>query len=108
MGKGEIAALPYRRSLAGWQDKVASGSVDGSIRVWDVATGAHDATLASHSGAVTALVVHGDRLLSASAEGTILAWGVRTWAVLRTVEAYGQETGKYLHCLAVSRKMLVR
>jgi WD40 repeat protein len=107
VGKGAIAALPYRRSLAGWQDKVASGSGDKSIRVWDVATGAHDATLAGHSGAVRALVVHGDRLLSASEDGTIRAWGVLTWAALRTVEVYGQKAGQYLHCLAVSGKILV-
>ena len=95
------------RSLAGWQDKVASGSDDGSIRVWDVGTGAHDATLAGHSGAVTALVVHGDRLLSASWDGTIRAWGVGTWAALRTVEAYGEGTGQYVRCLAVSGSKLV-
>ncbi len=45
-------------SLVGWQDKVASSLGDGSIRVWDVGTGAHDATLACHLGAVTALLVH--------------------------------------------------
>ncbi len=94
-------------SLAGWQDKVASGSDDGSIRVWDVGTGALDATLAGHSGAVRALVAHGDRLLSGSEDGTIRAWGVGTWALLRTVEAYGRGRGQYPHCLAVSGSKLV-
>ena len=94
-------------SLAGWQDKVASGSGDGSIRVWDVGTGAHDATLAGHSGAVMALVAHGDRLLSASGDGTIRAWAVGTWAGLRTVEAWGQGTGQWPRCLAVSGSKLV-
>jgi uncharacterized protein YajQ (UPF0234 family) len=93
-------------SLAGWQDKVASGS-DNDIRVWDVGTGAHDATLAGHSGPVSALVVHGDRLLSASQGGTIRAWAVRTWAGLWTVEAWGQGTGQYPVCLAVSGSKLV-
>jgi WD40 repeat protein len=69
-------------SLAGWQDKVASGSFDGGIRVWDVGTGAHDATLAGHSRGVTALVVHGDRLLSSSGDGTIRAWAVRQFTNL--------------------------
>ncbi len=54
----------------------------------DVGTGALDAALAGHKLAVTALAVHGDRLLSASYDGTIRAWAVGTWAVLRTVEAY--------------------
>ncbi len=74
-------------SLAGWQDKVASGSGYGSIRVWGVGTGVHDATLAGHSGPVRALVVHGDGLLSASDDGTIRAWALGKWAALRTVEA---------------------
>ncbi len=79
----------------------------GSIRVWDVRTGAHDATLASDLFAVRALVVHGDRLLSASAEGTIRAWGVGTWAVLRLVDAYPRRTRQQLYCLVVSGSKLV-
>jgi WD40 repeat protein len=94
-------------SLAGWQDKVTSGSGDdGSIRVWDVGTGAHDATLAGNSGEVTALVVDRDRILSASEDGRIRTWSVGTWAVLRTVETYRQGTG-HLQCLAVSGSKLV-
>ena len=88
-------------------DKVASGSSDGSIWVWDMGTGAHDATLAGHSEEVTALVVHGDRLLSASRDWTIRAWAVGTWAGLRTVEAWGQGTGQWPRCLAVSGSKLV-
>ena len=91
----------------GWQDKVVSGSGDGKILVWDVGTGAHDATLAGHSGGVTALVAHGDRLLSASGDGTIRAWAAGTWAALRTVEAYGRGAGQFLRCLAVSGSKLV-
>jgi WD40 repeat protein len=98
-------------SLAGWRDsdKVACGLGYGGIRVWDVGTGALDATLKGHSGAVTALVVHEDRLLSASEDGTIRAWGVGgAWAALRTVEAYGEGLkGPYLRCLAVSGSKLV-
>ncbi len=50
-------------------------------------TGTHGTTLAGHTGAVTALVVHRDLLLSSTADRTIRAWGVGTWAVLRTVQA---------------------
>jgi hypothetical protein len=89
-------------SLAGWRDKAASGSDDGGIRVWDVGTGAHDATLAGHAGEVRALAVHGDRLLSASEDGTIRAWGAGTWALLRTVDAYARGAAQVLWCLAVS------
>ena len=94
-------------SVAVWQDKVVSGSSDDTIRVWDVGTGAHDATLVGHTGGVEALVVHGDRLLSASMDGTIRAWAVGTWVALRTVEAWGQGTGHIPLCLAVSGSKLV-
>ncbi len=93
--------------LAGWRDKVASGSLDGSIRVWDAGTGALDATLAGHSRAVRALVVHGDRLLSASYDGTIRAWALGTWEGLRTVEAGERESGLSPCSLAVSGSKLV-
>ncbi len=46
-------------TLARWEDKVASGSCDARILVWDAGTGALDATLAGHTGAVWALAVHG-------------------------------------------------
>jgi hypothetical protein len=104
---GHDADSEWARSLAGWQDKVASGWYDGSIRVWDAGTGALDATLAGHSRGVRALVVHGDRLLSASDDGTIRAWALGTWAGLRTVEAYGREERRFPICLAVSGSKLV-
>jgi WD40 repeat protein len=100
-------------SLAGWQDKVLSGSMDKSIRVWDVGTGAHEATLLGHTGGVCGLAVHGDRLFSASRDGTIRAWALGTWAGLRTVEAYRRVTGqhsclgKYPNRLAMSGSQLI-
>ncbi len=96
-------------SLVGWNGtgKVVSGSHDKSIRVWDVGTGAHDATLEGHDGAVFALAVHGDRLFSASFDGTIRVWAFGTWAALRTVEAYGRGTELHARCLAVSGSRLV-
>ncbi len=60
-------------SLVQWQGKVLSESVDMSIRVWDVGTGAHDAMLASDN-AVYGLAVHGDRLYCVSSDGTIWMW----------------------------------
>ena len=47
-----------------WRGKAVSGSVDASIRVWDVATGAPERVLLGHANAVTArLLVHGRRLI---------------------------------------------
>ena len=94
--------------LAGWRDKVASGSSDGSSRVWGVGTGAHDAVLSGDSGGSTELGERGDRLLSASEDGAIRAWAVGAWAGLRTVEAWGQGTGEQARCVAVRGSKLVR
>ena len=94
-------------SLATWQGKVLSGSGDNSVRVWDMGTGAHDATLTGHEGSVCGLAVHGDRLLSASWDGTIREWALGTWAALRTVVAYEQEGRQYPCCLAVSGSKLI-
>ena len=77
------------------------------MRVWDMGTGEHDATLAGHENTVSGLAVHGDRLWSASADGTIREWALGTWAALRTVVAYEQEGRKYLRCLAVSESKLI-
>ena len=92
--------------LAGWEDKVVSGS-DGSIWVWDAEAGMHKATLAGHSGAVHALVVHGERLLSASDDGTIRSWALGMWEGLQTVQACAEGSGMYLFCLAVSGSKLL-
>jgi WD40 repeat protein len=70
-------------------------------------TGAHDATLIGHEGAVWSLAVHGDRLFSASEDGTIREWALGTWAAVRTVEAYGRGGRQVPYCLAVSGSKLI-
>ena len=67
--EGVVSAWRCERTLAGhgrgincvatWGDKMASGSADKTIRVWDVGVGTLEQTLAGHEGAVVALVVSG-------------------------------------------------
>ncbi len=95
------------KALAAWGGKVLSGSADATIRVWDAATGAHDATLAGHADEVYGLAVHGDRLLSAAQDGAIREWAAGAWAPLRAVEAYPRGGGQFPRCLAVSGARLV-
>jgi F-box/WD-40 domain protein 7 len=111
------AAWPCERTLVGhgdevfalatWQDKVLSGSGDAGVRVWDIGTGAHDATLTGHEEAVSGLAVHGDRLYSATYDGTIREWALGTWAALRTVEVYARAARQVPYCLAVSGSKLI-
>ncbi len=75
--------------------------------MWDVGTGAHDATLTGHEDAVWGLAVNKDRLFSTSRDSTIREWALGTWAAVRTVEAYGREEQQAPCCLAVSGSKLI-
>ena len=66
-GFDALVALPDGR--------VAAGSRDCTIRLWDATTGAETACLEGHTEDVTALAVLGDDLLaSGSGDGTIRVW----------------------------------
>ncbi|MFC8615538.1 NB-ARC domain-containing protein, partial [Micromonospora purpureochromogenes] len=66
---------------------LASASADGTIRIWDPATGACRHTLTDHTSAVSALAVapNGTWLASGSDDGTVRIWDPATGACRHTL-----------------------
>ena len=63
----------------------ASGSKDGTVRLWDVRSGMVVRTLSGHSGTVFALLFVTDRILLSGSTREIKSWDVITGKVLRNI-----------------------
>ncbi|MFI7454409.1 trypsin-like peptidase domain-containing protein, partial [Nonomuraea sp. NPDC049714] len=70
--------------------RLASAGHDGTVRVWDVATGHPIRTLTGHKGAVksVAFSADGKRLASASLDGTVRVWDAATGRQIRTLAGH--------------------
>ena len=89
----EIAALGRgSRCLAISPDgtTLASGSAEGAVRLWDVTTRSHTATLEEHSGLVNSLAFSPDgaTLASGSDDNTVKLWDAGTGANTATLSAH--------------------
>ncbi len=76
--------------------RVASASFDGTVRVWDLATGVETLVLRGHRGGVRDVAYHPDGkwLVSASLDGTLKLWDASNGRVLRTLQGHrGQVLG---------------
>ena len=69
---------------------LASGSWDGTVRLWEVSTGIHLRTFRGHSGFVlnVAFSPDGQTLASGSQDSTVRLWEVATGKHLRTLERH--------------------
>ena len=65
-----------------------SGSLDRSLRVWNVSSGACLRTLEGHTDMILCMVVHGDRVVSGSEDGTARVWSVSTGSCLHELRDY--------------------
>ncbi|ORZ25860.1 WD40-repeat-containing domain protein [Absidia repens] len=78
-------SIDYIGALQFWNFALASGTMDGKLRMWDLRTGQAHRTLPGHKGAITALQFDEIHLVSGSADKTIRVWDLRTGSVFDTL-----------------------
>jgi WD40 repeat protein len=68
---------------------VASGGLDGTVRLWEAASGRALTTLTGHAGGVYGVALSGDGRLVASGglDGTVRLWDTSSGMLLRTLRA---------------------
>jgi len=54
--------------------QLASGGADGTVQVWEAATGLLLFTYHGHAGGVNTVAWHGSRIASGGADGTVQVW----------------------------------
>jgi WD40 repeat protein len=77
---------------------LATGDSDGTVRIWDPATGRQRATLTGHTGSVTAVAIAPDGTWLATASGAWLATASGDWLATgdsdRSVRIWDPATGR--------------
>ncbi|KAI9313606.1 WD40-repeat-containing domain protein [Dichotomocladium elegans] len=78
-GNDFVGALQF------WNFALASGTMDGKVRMWDLRTGQAHRTLPGHTGPITCLHFDDVHLVSGSRDKAIRIWDLRTGSVFETL-----------------------
>lgn len=86
--------------------RLASAGADGTIRIWDAASGEQIAILQGHTSSVldVAFLADGRRVVSAGADGTVRVWDLETGEQVAQLEG---ETGGVRHVAASADGSLI-
>ncbi len=71
-------------------DRIASASVDGTARIWNMATGRQELSLKGHTGSVSGVAFSPSdkRVATASSDGTVKVWDAATGNELHTLKGH--------------------
>ncbi|RKU09711.1 hypothetical protein C6501_15010 [Candidatus Poribacteria bacterium] len=83
---------------------LASGSDDGTIRVWDASTGTEMLSLSSDNTLFLVFSVDGKILASKNRDGIIYLWDITTGKQLNSIQ--GSESGRNVMAISVDNKIL--
>ena len=77
--------------------KLVSGSMDNTIKIWDIKSGSCIKTLKGHTGFVYSLsILSTDKIVSCAGDNTIKVWDIRSGSCIKTVP-----NSSYCYCLKV-------
>ncbi|KKF94956.1 Vegetative incompatibility protein HET-E-1 [Ceratocystis platani] len=83
----------FSREEPSWIERLASGSEDHTVKIWDAVSGTCLHTLESHDDRVTSIVFSNDgqRLASGSDDKTVKIWDATSGACQYTLEGHNRE-----------------
>lgn len=83
-----LSSIVYSVVLDPTRNQACSGSMDGTVRVWNLSTGQCAHTLTGHTSLVGLLGLSPSHLVSAAADSTLRIWDPSTGTLIHTLAAH--------------------